>query len=116
MRQPFSVNALAQAAGAEAILHQDDALARVEGTIAERLRVEEALRGMGFATSETQANFSWVDLGELDEAGVVAGLAEREVAVRPAGPRSATPATSASPTAPRRRTTASSRGLSEIDR
>ena len=39
VRQPFSVNALAQAAGAEAILHQDDVLARVEATVAERLRV-----------------------------------------------------------------------------
>jgi histidinol-phosphate aminotransferase len=83
VRQPFSVNALAQAAGAEAILHQDDALRRVEGTIAERLRVEEGLRELGLATSESQANFSWVDLGEADEAAVVAGLAERRVAVRP---------------------------------
>src|SRR5882724_1098341 len=39
VRQPFSVNALAQAAGAEAILHQDDVTRRVESTIAERLRV-----------------------------------------------------------------------------
>ncbi len=86
MRQPFSVNALAQAAGAEAILHQDDVVRRVESTVAERLRVEEALRAQGLATAETQANFSWVDLGEADEAEVVAGLAEREVAVRPGTP------------------------------
>ena len=45
VRQPFSVNALAQAAGAEAILHQDDVLRRVESTIAARLTVEEGLRG-----------------------------------------------------------------------
>jgi histidinol-phosphate aminotransferase len=83
VRQPFSVNALAQAAGAEAVLHQDDALRRVEGTIAERLRVEEALHELGLATSETQANFSWVDLGDADEDEVVASLAERRVAVRP---------------------------------
>jgi histidinol-phosphate aminotransferase len=83
VRQPFSVNALAQAAGAEAVLHQDDALRRVESTIAERLRVEEALGELGLATSETQANFSWIDLGEADEDEVVAGLAERRVAVRP---------------------------------
>jgi histidinol-phosphate aminotransferase len=86
VRQPFSVNALAQAAGAEAILHQDDVLRRVEGTVAERLRVEEALRGIGLPTSETQANFSWVELGDADEGEVVAGLAEREVAVRPGTP------------------------------
>ena len=86
VRQPFSVNALAQAAGAEAILHQDDALRRVEHTIAERLRVEEALRGMGLLTADTQANFSWIDLGDADEGEVVAGLAQRQVAVRPGTP------------------------------
>jgi histidinol-phosphate aminotransferase len=86
VRQPFSVNALAQAAAAEAILHQDDVLRRVESTIAERLRVEEALRGIDLETAETQANFSWVDLGDAEEAEVVAGLAEREVAVRPGTP------------------------------
>jgi histidinol-phosphate aminotransferase len=83
VRQPFSVNALAQAAGAEAILHQDDVLRRVESTIAARLTVEEGLRNLGLATSETHANFSWVDLGDADEAAVLAGLAERDVAVRP---------------------------------
>ena len=83
VRQPFSVNALAQAAGAEAILHQDDVLRRVESTIAARLRVEEGLRELGLATAETQANFSWIDLGDAEEAAVVAGLAARQVAVRP---------------------------------
>jgi histidinol-phosphate aminotransferase len=86
VRQPFSVNAIAQAAAAEAVLHQDDVDRRVEQTIAERLREEEILRGMGLATSETQANFSWVDLGDADEAAIVAGLAERKVAVRPGTP------------------------------
>jgi histidinol-phosphate aminotransferase len=83
VRQPFSVNALAQAAGAEAILHQDDVARRVTATIAERLRVEEGVRALGLQTAETQANFSWIDLGDADEATVVAGLGEREIAVRP---------------------------------
>jgi histidinol-phosphate aminotransferase len=86
VRQPFSVNALAQAAGAEAILHQDDVLDRVEATIAERLRVEEGLGEIGLASSATQANFSWIDLGDAEEAAVVAGLAERQIAVRPGTP------------------------------
>jgi len=86
VRQPFSVNALAQAAGAEAILHQDDVLRRVEGTVAERLRVEEGLRQIGLWTADTQANFSWIDLGDADEREVVAGLAERQIAVRPGTP------------------------------
>ena len=83
VRQPFSVNALAQAAGAEAILHQDDVLGRVESTVAARLTVEEGLRALGLRTSETHANFSWIDLGDADEAATIAGLAEREIAVRP---------------------------------
>jgi len=83
VRQPFSVNALAQAAGAEAILHQDDVLRRVESTIAARLTVEEGLRNLGLQTSDTHANFSWIDLGDGDEAEVIAKLAEREIAVRP---------------------------------
>jgi histidinol-phosphate aminotransferase len=83
VRQPFSVNALAQAAGAEAILHQDDVLRRVESTIAARLTVEEGLAALGLQTAETHANFSWIDLGDADEAAVIAGLAEREIAVRP---------------------------------
>jgi histidinol-phosphate aminotransferase len=83
VRQPFSVNALAQAAGAEAILHQDDVLRRVETTVAARLTVEEGLGGLGLQTADSHANFSWIDLGDADEAAVVAGLAEREIAVRP---------------------------------
>jgi histidinol-phosphate aminotransferase len=86
VRQPFSVNALAQAAAAEAILHQDDVARRVESTIVERIRVEEGLREIGLRTAETQANFSWVDLGDADEGEVVAGLAERAIAVRPGTP------------------------------
>jgi histidinol-phosphate aminotransferase len=83
VRQPFSVNALAQAAAAEAVRHQDDVLRRVESTIAARLTVEEGLRELGLRTSDSQANFSWVDLGEADEAEVITGLSEREIAVRP---------------------------------
>ena len=47
VRQPFSVNALAQAAGAEAIRHQDDVAQRVERTIVERVFVEESVRELG---------------------------------------------------------------------
>jgi histidinol-phosphate aminotransferase len=83
VRQPFDVNALAQAAAAEALLHQDDVEQRVERTIAERLRVEEALREMGLRTADTQTNFSWIELGEAGEEEVVAGLGERSIAVRP---------------------------------
>jgi histidinol-phosphate aminotransferase len=86
VRQPFSVNALAQAAAAEAVLHSDDVIGRVESTVIERARVEAALEEMGLEKTESQANFSWVDLGEADEAEIVAGLAERSIAVRPGTP------------------------------
>ena len=86
VRQPFSVNALAQAAGAEAVRHSDDVARRVDSTVIERVRVEAALREMGLATPESQANFSWIDLGDADEGEIVAGLAERSIAVRAGTP------------------------------
>jgi histidinol-phosphate aminotransferase len=86
VRQPFSVNALAQAAAAEAILHQDDVAQRIEQTLVERVRVEGGLRELGLSTAETQTNFSWIDLGDADEQEVVAGLAARRIAVRPGTP------------------------------
>ena len=82
VRQPFSVNALAQAAAAEALLHQDEVERRVEHTIVERVHVEAELAERGLETSESQANFSWVSLGDRDEAEVIRGLAERGVIVR----------------------------------
>jgi histidinol-phosphate aminotransferase len=86
VRQPFSVNALAQAAATEAIRHQDDVAGRVEKNVIERVLVEDQLREMGFETAESQANFSWIDLGDLDEAEVVESLAKAGVAVRPGTP------------------------------
>jgi histidinol-phosphate aminotransferase len=86
VRQPFSVNALAQAAGAEAIRHQDDVAQRVERTIVERVFVTEGVRELGLQAPESHANFSWIDLGDADEAEVVAALGERGVVVRPGTP------------------------------
>jgi histidinol-phosphate aminotransferase len=86
VRQPFSVNALAQAAATEAIRHQDDVADRVERNLIERVFVEERLHELGFATADSQANFAWVDLGELDEAETVEHLAKAGVAVRPGTP------------------------------
>jgi histidinol-phosphate aminotransferase len=86
VRQPFSVNALAQAAATEAIRHQDDVADRVEKNVIERVFVDEALSEMGFETAESQANFSWFSLGDLDEDEVVESLAKVGVAVRPGTP------------------------------
>jgi histidinol-phosphate aminotransferase len=82
VRQPFSVNALAQAAAAEALDHQDAVSHRVEQTVVERVHVESELQQRGLETTESEANFSWVGLGDRDEAEIVRGLAERGVIVR----------------------------------
>ena len=86
VRQPFSVNALAQAAAAEAVRHEDDALDRVEATILERVHVESALAERGLETTDSQANFSWVALGDAGEAAVVGAMAERGIFVRAGTP------------------------------
>jgi histidinol-phosphate aminotransferase len=86
VRQPFSVNGLAPAAAAEAIRHQDDVVDRVEKNLVERVFVEEELRDRGFGTAESHSNFSWIDLGQLDEAEVVDSLSNAGVAVRPGTP------------------------------
>ena len=87
VRQPFSVNLLSQAAGAEALRHGDDVLDRVERTVAERVGMEEELHEMGLGTADTQTNFSWIDLGpDRDEAELVEGLGRAGVIVRPGTP------------------------------
>jgi histidinol-phosphate aminotransferase len=82
VRQPFSVNALAQAAATEAINHQDEVERRVEQNVIERVYVESELQDRGLETTESQANFSWVSLGDRDEDEVVEGLARQGVIVR----------------------------------
>jgi histidinol-phosphate aminotransferase len=83
VRQPFSVNAIAQAAAAEAILHQDDVVDRVERTVVERAFIEDGLAELGLGSPRSSTNFSWIDLGEADEAAVVASLGEHDILVRP---------------------------------
>jgi histidinol-phosphate aminotransferase len=82
VRQPFSVNALALAAAEEALKHQDEVVTRVERTATERFHIEEELGERGLETTDSEANFSWVSLGDRDEAAILRGLAERGVIVR----------------------------------
>ena len=82
VRQPFSVNALAQAAATEALAHQDEVERRVEQNTIERVHVESELEERGLMTTDSQANFSWVALGDRDEDEIVDGLAQRGVIVR----------------------------------
>jgi histidinol-phosphate aminotransferase len=83
VRQPFPVNAVAQAAAAEAILHQDEVASRVERTVVERLWMQEELQGLGLRTADTHANFSWIALDDRDEAEIVEALGRAGVVVRP---------------------------------
>ena len=82
VRQPFSVNALAQAAAVEALGHQDEVERRVEQNVIERVHVESELSDRGLETTDSQANFSWVSLGDRDEDEIVDGLARQGVIVR----------------------------------
>ena len=82
VRQPFSVNALAQVAAVEALRHQDEVASRVERTLVERLHLEGELSERGLETTDGQGNFAWVDLGDADEEAVMGGLSERGVIVR----------------------------------
>ncbi len=82
VRQPFSVNALAQAAAAEALGYQDEVERRVELNVIERVHVESELERCGLETTDSQANFSWVSLGDRDEDEIVDGLAREGVIVR----------------------------------
>ena len=87
MRQPFFLNMSAQAAGVEALRHQDDVERRVTQTIAARLEAEDGLRALGLWVAQSDANFVWVLVADGDDAGdveteVVRGLAQRGVLVR----------------------------------
>ena len=86
VRQPFSVNALAQAAATEALDHGEAVGEQIAASIAERERVEAGFAAIGLETAETAANFSWVSLGERGteiERGVVDDLEAAGIVVRP---------------------------------
>lgn len=85
VRQPFSVNALAQAAATEALEHGDTIQRQIETQIAERVRVESAVADLGLEATDSQANFSWISLGENGaeiESEVMGTLAEAGIVVR----------------------------------
>jgi histidinol-phosphate aminotransferase len=86
VRQPFYLNAAAQAAAVEALRHQDEVERRVGRTVAARLELTEGLRELGLWTADSDANFVWTHLPEhAVEADVVSGLAARSVLVRAGG-------------------------------
>ena len=83
VRQPFFLNAAAQAAASEALLHQDEVERRVSQTLALRISLEQGIRRLGLWVADSDANFVWVRLPEdAVEADVMQGLRERGVLVR----------------------------------
>src|ERR1700759_5742882 len=83
VRQPFYLNAAAQAGAVEALKHQDEVERRVTQTLAARLDLEEGVRGLGVWVAESDANFIWLHLPDgVSEGDVVSGLRSRGVLVR----------------------------------
>jgi histidinol-phosphate aminotransferase len=83
VRQPFSCNAVAQAAATESLSHHDVVVDRAAKTLTQRDIVTDGLGELGLTVAESQANFCWVDLCDAErEDEVMRGLAERGVLVR----------------------------------
>lgn len=61
---PFGISTIAEEAAVVSLGHEDALLERVEGIIAERQRMVDALRGEGWQVDEQQANFVWLRLGD----------------------------------------------------
>jgi histidinol-phosphate aminotransferase len=78
----FAVTDVAQAAGVASLAAEDELQARIDVLIAERTRVEAALADQGWHVTPSQANFTWLQLGENSEA-VSAHLTSRGIIVRP---------------------------------
>jgi histidinol-phosphate aminotransferase len=85
VRLPYHLSSVTQAAARAALRHADDTLGSVATLIAERDRVTEALRGMGFRVIPSDANF--VLFGEFTDAPATwqryldAGILIRDVGI-----------------------------------
>ena len=64
VRQPFYVNAAAQAAAVEALRHQDEVERRVAATVAARIGMVDAVRSFGLWVAQSDANFIWLHLDD----------------------------------------------------
>jgi len=83
LRDPFNVNALAQAAALAALDDAEHVERSRAAAIAGRRFLERCCRALGLAFVPGQANFLMVDVG--DGARIAAGLERRGVIVRPLG-------------------------------
>ena len=79
---PFAVTDIAQAAGVASLAAEDELMERIDVLVAERSRVEIDLAIQGWHVTPSQANFTWLELGDATDA-VSAHLNSRGVIVRP---------------------------------
>ncbi|QZY28982.1 histidinol-phosphate transaminase [Nocardioides coralli] len=79
---PFGVSSVAQAAAVASLAAEDALLERVDALVAERTRVFDGLRSLGWEVPEPQGNFVWFELGDrtLDFAAAADDLG---IVVRP---------------------------------
>ena len=81
---PFAVSTIAEQAAVASLRHHDELVERIQGLVAERTRVVEGLKDLGWRIPEAQGNFVWLDLGE--NTPEFAALAEQQaLAVRAFG-------------------------------
>ena len=85
VRNVFDVSTVAQVAAIATLAEADDHLPeRLALNLAERGRVDAALRGLGLSPAPSDANFLLVDLGSAERASAAfEGLIKRGVIVRP---------------------------------
>ncbi len=85
LRQPFNVNAMAQAAALAALRDEEHLKKTVENNRTEKIRLVKALEGLGLRPVASQANFILVDTGYSGEE-IFALLLQKGVIVRYLGP------------------------------
>jgi histidinol-phosphate aminotransferase len=91
VRQPFYLNSAVQAAAVAALGLQDEVERRVVSTVGARTTLLDGVRELDLWVADSDANFIWVRLPDVDagadgvesaEAAIVAGLMQRGVLVR----------------------------------
>ena len=82
---PFAASTVGQVAAAASLRAQQEVLERVRTVVAERIRVNDALRILGVEPAESEANFLWLPLESASEGFVTACEADG-VLVRPMPP------------------------------
>ena len=79
---PFSVSSVAEAAALAALDAADAVAERAAGIVAERARVEAALRGLGWDVPAGQANFTWLRCPDQERERLVAAFDTGGIMVR----------------------------------